>query len=152
MVWILLCGFVGFAKSELIFFMCSWDKIIVCLVGCKTLESYYYSCSWNWMDSCLLGLRIWILIIMCVLETRFFSAWVAKSGFLYNSCLRLDSCSWARNLIELLKKYGLRKTIITYVKGEGSNLNAMTIALNVYIKSIQVDLQKCIIWLKIWKG
>jgi hypothetical protein len=23
MVWILLCGFVGFAKSELIFFMCS---------------------------------------------------------------------------------------------------------------------------------
>lgn len=92
MVWILLCGFVGFAKSELIFFMCSWDQIIVCLVGCKTLQSFYYSCSWNWMDSCLLGLRIWILIIMCVLETRFFSGWVAKSGFVYNSCLRLDSC------------------------------------------------------------
>jgi hypothetical protein len=78
MVWILLVVLLGLQNLN-------WYS------SCA-LESCYYSCSWNWMDSCLLGLRIWILIIMCVLETRFFSAWVAKSGFLYNSCLRLDSC------------------------------------------------------------
>jgi hypothetical protein len=32
----------------------------------------------------------------------------------------------ARNLIELLDQYDLRKKIITYVKDEGANLNAMT--------------------------
>ncbi len=58
--------------------------------------------------------------------------------------IETTSQALARNLIELLEKYGLRKKIITYVKVEGSNLNAMTIALNVYIKSIQVDLQKYI--------
>jgi hypothetical protein len=35
----------------------------------------------------------------------------------------------ARNLIELLDQYDLRKKIITYVKDEGANLNAMTIIL-----------------------
>jgi hypothetical protein len=35
-----------------------------------------------------------------------------------------------RNLINLLDKFGLRKKIIAYVKDEGSNLNAMTFALN----------------------
>jgi hypothetical protein len=34
-------------------------------------------------------------------------------------------------LIELLDKYGLQKKIIAYVKNEGSNFNAMTIALKV---------------------
>ncbi len=38
-----------------------------------------------------------------------------------------------RSLIELLDKYGLRKKIIAYVKDEGSNLNAMTIALKVVV-------------------
>jgi hypothetical protein len=32
----------------------------------------------------------------------------------------------ARNLIELLDQYDLRKKIIIYVKDEGANLNAMT--------------------------
>jgi hypothetical protein len=36
----------------------------------------------------------------------------------------------ARNLIELLDQYNLRKKIVAYVKDEGANLNAMTIALN----------------------
>jgi hypothetical protein len=31
-----------------------------------------------------------------------------------------------RNLIKLLDQYGLRKKIITYVKNESLNLNAMT--------------------------
>jgi hypothetical protein len=34
----------------------------------------------------------------------------------------------------LLDKYGLRKKIITYVKDEGSNVNAMTTTLKVVIK------------------
>jgi len=38
-----------------------------------------------------------------------------------------------RSLIELLDKYGLRKKIIVYVKDEGSNLNAMTIALKAIV-------------------
>ncbi len=40
--------------------------------------------------------------------------------------------SWqtlVKNLTKLLDKYGLREKIITYVKDEGSNLNAMTGAL-----------------------
>jgi hypothetical protein len=32
----------------------------------------------------------------------------------------------ARNLTELLDQYDLRKKIITYVKDEGANLNAIT--------------------------
>ncbi len=36
----------------------------------------------------------------------------------------------AQNLINLLKKIGLRKKTIAYVKDEGSILNAMTFALN----------------------
>jgi hypothetical protein len=32
----------------------------------------------------------------------------------------------ARNLIELLDQYDLRKKIVAYVKDEGANLNAMT--------------------------
>ncbi len=35
----------------------------------------------------------------------------------------------ARNLNELLDSYNLKKKIITYVKDEGANLNAMTMAL-----------------------
>jgi hypothetical protein len=33
----------------------------------------------------------------------------------------------------LLDKYGLRKKIIAFVKDEGSNLNAMTVALKVVV-------------------
>jgi hypothetical protein len=32
----------------------------------------------------------------------------------------------ARNLIELLDQYDLKKKIVTYAKDEGANLNAMT--------------------------
>ncbi len=39
----------------------------------------------------------------------------------------------ARSLTMLLDKYGLRKKIIAYVKDEGSNLNAMTVALKVVV-------------------
>jgi hypothetical protein len=35
----------------------------------------------------------------------------------------------ARNLIELLYQYDLRKKIVAYVKDEGENLNAMTTTL-----------------------
>ncbi len=38
-----------------------------------------------------------------------------------------------KSLTKLLDKYGLRKKIITYVKYEGSNLNAMTIVLKVIV-------------------
>jgi hypothetical protein len=39
----------------------------------------------------------------------------------------------ARSLTELLDKYGLQKKIIAYVKDEGSNFNAMIIALKVVV-------------------
>jgi hypothetical protein len=35
----------------------------------------------------------------------------------------------ARNLIKLLDQYDLRKKIVTYVKGEGANFNAITTTL-----------------------
>ncbi len=35
----------------------------------------------------------------------------------------------AQNLIDLLETFGLKKTIIAYVKDKGFNLNAMTFAL-----------------------
>jgi hypothetical protein len=39
----------------------------------------------------------------------------------------------ARNLIKLLDKYGLKKKIISYVKDEGSNFNAMITWLKVVV-------------------
>jgi hypothetical protein len=38
----------------------------------------------------------------------------------------------AKNLIELLDTYGLRKNILAYVKDEGSNFNNMTIAFKIH--------------------
>ncbi len=46
---------------------------------------------------------------------------------------KTTSLAMVRSLIELLDKYGLRKKIITYVKDEGSSLNAMTIVLKAII-------------------
>ncbi len=39
----------------------------------------------------------------------------------------------AKNLIELLQKYNLRKNIITYMKNKGFNLNIKAIALKVVV-------------------
>jgi hypothetical protein len=47
-----------------------------------------------------------------------------------------------RSLIELLDKYGLRNKIIAYVKDEGSNLNAMTIALKAVVNYESFGLQE----------
>jgi hypothetical protein len=41
--------------------------------------------------------------------------------------------SLAKNLIEFLEKYDLRKKIIAYVKNEGFNFNTMTIALKLVV-------------------
>jgi len=38
----------------------------------------------------------------------------------------------ARNLIELLDQYDLRKKIVAYVKDEGANFNAMITTLNLW--------------------
>jgi hypothetical protein len=103
---------------------------------------------------------VFLALAKCHFAITSFDMWMSKGtydGFaLIFNCLGNDwqpkhvtiglfevietiSQALAINLIELLEKYGLRKKIITYVKVEGSNLK-----LNVYIKSIQVDLQKCI--------
>jgi hypothetical protein len=47
-----------------------------------------------------------------------------------------------RSLINLLNKYGLRKNIIVYVRDEGSNLNAMTIALKFIINYESLGLKE----------
>ncbi len=47
--------------------------------------------------------------------------------------IKTPSQTLARSLTKLLDKYDLRKKIITYVKDEASNLNAMTITLKVLI-------------------
>jgi hypothetical protein len=39
----------------------------------------------------------------------------------------------AKSMTKLLDKYGLRKKIIAYVKNDGSNFNAMTIALKAIV-------------------
>jgi len=52
-----------------------------------------------------------------------------------------------RKLTELLDQYDLRKKIIAYVKDEGTNLNAMTIAL----KSI-VSILKFLVWRRVSKS
>ncbi len=46
---------------------------------------------------------------------------------------KIISQTLARSLTKLLEKYGLRKKIIVCVKNEGSNLNAMTIALKIVV-------------------
>ncbi len=47
-----------------------------------------------------------------------------------------------QNLIDLLDKFGLRKKVITYVKDESSNLNAMTFALKSIISCETLSLQE----------
>ncbi len=47
-----------------------------------------------------------------------------------------------RSLTKLLNKYGLRKKIITYVKNEGSNLNAMTITLKAVVNCESLGLEE----------
>ncbi len=42
----------------------------------------------------------------------------------------------ARNLIDLLQIYGLKNTIIMYVKNEGSNLTTLTSALKFVVINI----------------
>jgi hypothetical protein len=47
-----------------------------------------------------------------------------------------------RNFIELVDAYGLRNNIITYVKGEGSNLNTLTNTLKFVFKCETLGLKK----------
>ncbi len=48
----------------------------------------------------------------------------------------------AKSLTKLLDKYGLGKKFITYVKDEGSNLNAMTGALKFVINCESLGLKE----------
>jgi hypothetical protein len=48
----------------------------------------------------------------------------------------------AKSLIELLDKYGLKKTIIVYVKDEGSNFNAMTSELKFLVNCEYLGLEE----------
>jgi hypothetical protein len=48
----------------------------------------------------------------------------------------------AKNLIELLDNYALRRKIIVYVKDEGSNLNTMNITLKSIISCNMLGLEK----------
>ncbi len=47
-----------------------------------------------------------------------------------------------KSLIELLDKYGLKEKIITYVKDERLNLNALTIALKVVVNNDSFGLEE----------
>jgi hypothetical protein len=48
----------------------------------------------------------------------------------------------AMNLNELLDSYNLRKKIIIYVKDEGANFNAMTMALKIVVNYDILGLEK----------
>jgi hypothetical protein len=48
----------------------------------------------------------------------------------------------AKSLVDLLDAYGLRNKIIAYVKGEGSNLNTLTSALNFVVKCETLGLEE----------
>ncbi len=48
----------------------------------------------------------------------------------------------AKNFIDLLDAYGLKNKIITYVKDEGSNLNALTNVLKSVVKCEALGLKK----------
>jgi hypothetical protein len=48
----------------------------------------------------------------------------------------------AKNLIEILEKYNLKKKIIFYVKDERSNLNTMIVALKVVISYNNLSLEE----------
>jgi hypothetical protein len=79
--------------------------------------------------------------------TRSFDLWMSKGAYdIFRGWLATKThCNWffetsdtfrhalAKDLIELLDKYDLRKKIIIYVKDEGSNLHIMIIALKFVI-------------------
>jgi len=48
----------------------------------------------------------------------------------------------AKSLTKLLDKYGLRKKIITYVKDDGSNFNAMTTTLKAIVNCESLNLKE----------
>jgi len=72
----------------------------------------------------------------------FFLHWLVGSQFPIVSfeITKIARQVLVKNLTNLLNKYGLKKDIIVYVKDEGFNLNARTIALKciIYYKSLGV--------------
>ncbi len=50
--------------------------------------------------------------------------------------------SFTKSLTKLLKKYGLKKKIIVYVKDEGFNFNAMTTALKLDMSCEYLSLEE----------
>jgi len=48
----------------------------------------------------------------------------------------------AKNLIEILEKYNLKKKIIVYVKDEGSNLITIIVALKVVVSCDNLSLEE----------
>jgi hypothetical protein len=48
----------------------------------------------------------------------------------------------AKNFIDLFDAYGLKNKIITYVKGEGSNLNTLTSVLKFVVKCENFNLEE----------
>jgi hypothetical protein len=60
------------------------------------------------------------------------------------SCFEAILTTWqalAKSLTKLLDKYGLREKNIAYVKDEGSNHNAMTIALKSVVSCQSLGLE-----------
>jgi hypothetical protein len=74
----------------------------------------------------------------------FFLHWLVECQFRIVSfeVTKIVRQALVRSLTNLLNKYGLRKNIIVYVKDEGSNLNAMTIALKCIINYEYLSLEE----------
>jgi len=99
----------------------------------------------------------------CVSTTASFDLWMSKGAYyIFALVINFLDGNWkpnkvtiglfettktigqtlARNLNELLDSYNLRKKIIIYVKDEGANLNAMTMALKIVINYDVLELEE----------
>jgi len=84
----------------------------------KQFSQKYYQGSWRKQVNCM-----------------FFLHWLVGCQFPIVSfeITKIAKQALVKSLTNLLNKYGLRKNIIVYVKDEGFNLNARTIALKCII-------------------
>ncbi len=95
----------------------------------KFKQFYFAIVSFDlWMSK---GAHVVFALVIKFLNEKWLSQHIIIGLFKANETTKR---ALARNLIELLDQYDLRKKIVTYVKGEGANLNAMTTTLKFVMK------------------
>jgi hypothetical protein len=99
------------------------------LANCHFVIASFYLCTSRAYDVFALVINFWAMI-------------GNQNMWHWFEAIQTTSQALAKNLTKLLKKYGLRKKIIAYVKDKGSNINVMTIALKLVVSCESLSLEE----------